>query len=76
MERTAWEPSSVLTAMVGMEPLRTALEVGEPAEGPEAVPARFPRELPPFAAAVMLAWREVSSCIMRSFWSCLSACTV
>ena len=27
-------------------------------------------------AAVMLAWREVSSCIMRSFCSCLSAWTV
>lgn len=76
MERRAWEPSSVLTAMVGMEPLRAALAVGEAAEGLEAVPGRFEREPPPLVAAVMLAWREVSSCIMRSFWSCLSAWTV
>ena len=76
MGRTAWEPSSVLTAMVGMEPLRAALVVGEPPAGLEAVPARFARELPPLEAAVMLAWREVSSCIIRSFWSCLSAWTV
>ena len=38
--------------------------------------ARLLREAPPLEAAVMEAWSEVSSCIMRSFCSCLSACTV
>ena len=76
MGRTAWEPSSVLTAMVGIEALRDALEVGEPPEVLEEVVLRLPRELPPLEAAVMLAWRAVSSCIMRSLRSCLSAWTV
>ena len=45
--------------------MRDAGVVGEMAL--TAAPPRFERELPPFAAAVMDAWREVSSCIMRSF---------
>lgn len=76
MGRTAWETSSCLTAMEGMEPLREAREVGDRPDALLAVWARFAREDEPLEAAVMLAWREVSSCIMRSFCSCLSACTV
>ena len=75
MEGTAWEPSSCLTAMDGMDPLREAAEVGDTPAGLAAPWARL-RPLPPLEAAVMLAWREVSSCIMRSFCSCLSAWTV
>lgn len=60
-----------------MDPLREPPLVGETLEF--ALPAAWPRLLragPPLEAAVMDAWREVSSDIMRSFWSCLSAWTV
>ena len=52
--------------------------------GPEGIDAaaaaaacapRLPRGAP-LPAAVMVACSDVSSCIMRSFWSCLSAWTV
>ena len=56
--------------------MREEAEVGDTPDAFEVVVTRFPRDPPPFAAAVMVAWREVSSCIMRSFCSCLSAWTV
>lgn len=65
-----------MTAMFGMEPLRESVEERPTGDEIEAGFARFARETEPLEAAVMLAWREVSSCIMRSFWSCLSAWTV
>lgn len=72
-----WERSSCLTDMEGIEPLREAPLVGETLEVALTAPcARLLRAGPPLEAAVMDAWREVSSCIMRSFWSCLSAWTV
>ena len=37
---------------------------------------RGARDEPTLFAAAMVAWREVRSRIMRSFCSCLSACTV
>ena len=56
-----------MTAMEGTEPLRDAAEVGETEDALAVAWARFPRFAEPLEAAVMLAWREVSSCIMRSF---------
>lgn len=68
--------SSCLMVIVGIEPSSAEDAFAEVATAAAAAAPLFARDWPPLLAAVMEAWREVRSCIMRSFWSCLSAWTV
>lgn len=68
--------SSCLTVMEGMLPsMLLALAAAAAALAAWAFWLRLPRGAP-LPAAVIVACSDVSSCIMRSFWSALSAWTV